>query len=122
MSTTVGAPPLPCAEGVSNLVSPGGRQNGGFQASPPRRGMRTTLVNGVRTLNEVETSPRHHVQRRAELVYLRGGPIVKKNVARQGIGGEATASRSWLRAPSRVLVSSSATARSSRWRNSSSAM
>src|SRR5262245_46070325 len=27
-------PPLPCADGVSNLVIPGGRQNEGLQASP----------------------------------------------------------------------------------------
>src|SRR5712692_8943987 len=69
MSTTVGsrweAPPLPCADGVSNLGSPGGRQIEGFRLPPLRRGMRTTLVNGVLILNEVETSPRHHVQRRA---------------------------------------------------------
>ena len=32
--------------------------------------MRTTLVSGSQSLNEVETSPRHHAQRRASTVYL----------------------------------------------------
>jgi len=44
--------------------------------------MRTTLVNGVLTVNEVETSPRHHVQRRATLVYPLAGDIVKQNLQR----------------------------------------
>src|SRR5262249_21420977 len=57
-----------------------GARIGGLQASPPRRGMRTTLVNGVLTLNEVETFLRHHVQRRAHPVYLRAGATVKQNL------------------------------------------
>jgi len=57
--------------------APGGRQNGGLQASPPRRGVRTTLVSGSQSLNEVETSPRHHVQRRASPVYPRPRRRVK---------------------------------------------
>src|SRR6266702_1904585 len=52
---------------------PGGRQNGGLQASPPKRGMRTTLVSGVLLCIEVETFPRHHKQRRAPPVYIRRG-------------------------------------------------
>jgi len=42
--------------------------------------MRTTLVNGVQTLNEVETFPRHHEQRRAIPCLLRGTWIVKENL------------------------------------------
>src|SRR5262249_33065030 len=64
--STEGAPPLPCADGVSNLVftrwAPR-RRVLGFPSL--RRGVRTTLENGGRTLNEVETFPRHHEQRRA---------------------------------------------------------
>ena len=55
--------------------------------------MRTTLVNGVRTLNEVETFPRHHGQRRAELVYLRAGPVVKKNVGEGNASGHRRGDR-----------------------------
>src|SRR6266850_3523282 len=43
----------------------------GFRLPLSRRGMRTTLVSGSQSLNEVETSPRHHVQRRALTVYPR---------------------------------------------------
>ena len=39
--------------------------------------MRTTLVSGSQSLNEVETSPRHHVQRRAPTVYPRPRRRVK---------------------------------------------
>src|SRR5437867_13244314 len=48
---------------------PGGRQNGGLQASPLLRGLRTTLVSGVLLCIEVETFPRHHKQRRVSPVY-----------------------------------------------------
>src|SRR4029453_4603989 len=42
---------------------PGGRQNGGLQASPLLRGLRTTLLSGVLLCIEVETFPPHHKQR-----------------------------------------------------------
>src|SRR5438093_6252571 len=41
-------------------------------------------LNGVRALNEVETSPRHHAQRRAPLVYL---PAVTSS---RGISGQGS--------------------------------
>src|SRR5262245_57932908 len=50
---------------------PGGRQNGGLQASPLLRGLRTTLLSGVLLCIEVETFPRHHKQRRVLPVYPR---------------------------------------------------
>jgi hypothetical protein len=49
----------------------------GFRLPLHWRGMRTTLVSGVLTYNEVETSPRHHVQRRAHPVYPRPPGAVK---------------------------------------------
>jgi hypothetical protein len=52
----------------------------GFRLPLLARGVRTTLVSGVRLLSEVETSPRHHVQRRAPSVYPPGGAVVKRNV------------------------------------------
>src|SRR5262249_34094289 len=48
---------------------PGGRQNGGLQASPLLRGLRTTLLSGVLLCIVVETFPRHHEQRRVIPVY-----------------------------------------------------
>src|SRR5262247_3721787 len=56
---------------------PGGRQNGGLQASPLLRGLRTTLLSGVLLCIEVETSPRHHQQRRVLPVYPRAPGCVK---------------------------------------------
>jgi hypothetical protein len=99
----------------------------GFRLPLLRRGVRTTLVNGVLTLNEVETSPQHHVQRRARLVYPLAGGTVKHNVRRRRgrtaqVLGDATESRSRLSASSRARVSLSADAWSSFRRNSSSAM
>jgi len=49
--------------------------------------MRTTLLSGVLMCIEVETSPRHHKQRRASLVYLRSLRQVKQYVelAAQGV-------------------------------------
>src|SRR5215467_4860972 len=47
----------------------GGHQNGGLQASPLLRGLRTTLVSGVLLCIEVETFPRHHKQCRVFSVY-----------------------------------------------------
>ena len=49
----------------------------GFRLPLFLRGMRTTLVSGSQSLNEVETSPRHHVQRRASPVYPRPRARVK---------------------------------------------
>src|SRR5712692_3712339 len=49
----------------------------GFRLPLQWRGVRTTLVSGVLTYNEVETSPRHHVQRRAHPVYPRPPGAVK---------------------------------------------
>ncbi len=43
--------------------------------------MRTTLVSGVLTYYEVETSPRHHEQRRAHPVYPLGRGVVKRILA-----------------------------------------
>src|SRR5215468_1275089 len=58
---------------------PGGRQNGGLQASPLLRGLRTTLLSGVLLCIEVETFPRHHKQRRVPSVYPRPpGPVKEK--------------------------------------------
>src|SRR5262249_60775275 len=72
---TRNAPPLPCADGVSNLVSPGGRQMlKGYRLPLHGRGVHNTLGNGVRTLNEVETFPRHHEQRRANPCTSAAGP------------------------------------------------
>src|SRR5215472_3986255 len=120
------APPLPCVDGVSNLVitrwAPEWRASG-FPSR--RRGVRTTLVNGVRSLNEVETFPRHHEQRRAIPVYQGEPRIVKRNLPDETIRhvpGGATESRSLLSAPSRAPVSLSARACASRSRNSSSVM
>ena len=42
----------------------------GFRLPLTRRGVRTTLLNGVLMCIEVETSPRHHKQRRAVSVYI----------------------------------------------------
>src|SRR5215813_15452667 len=61
---------------------PGGRQNGGLQASPLLRGLRTTLVSGVLLCIEVETFPRHHKQRRVVSVYSRPPGAVKDKVPR----------------------------------------
>jgi hypothetical protein len=99
----------------------------GFRLPLVRRGVRTTLVNGVLTLNEVETSPRHHVQRRATFVYSLARATVKHNVSGHRdpgaqLLGDATESRSRLNASSRARVSLSADAWSSFSRNSSSAM
>ena len=43
--------------------------------------MRTTLLYGVLLVNEVETSGRHHKQRRALSVYPPAPPAVKTIVA-----------------------------------------
>src|SRR5215470_316182 len=59
---------------------PGGRQNGGLQASPLLRGLRTTLVSGVLLCIEVETFPRHHKQRRVLPVYSGPPGAVKEKV------------------------------------------
>src|SRR5215470_13178043 len=59
---------------------PGGRQNGGLQASPLLRGLRTTLLSGVLLCIEVETFPRHHKQRRVTLVYPRPPGCVKEKL------------------------------------------
>src|SRR5215813_12117463 len=61
---------------------PGGRQNGGLQASPLLRGLRTTLLSGVLLCIEVETFPRHHKQRRVVSVYSRPPGPVKDKVPR----------------------------------------
>src|SRR5499427_1563914 len=61
---------------------PGGRQNGGLQASPLLRGLRTTLLSGVLLCIEVETFPRHHKQRRVIPVYSRAPGAVKEKVPR----------------------------------------
>src|SRR4029450_6042939 len=50
----------------------------GFRLPLSRRGMRTTLVSGSQSLNEGETSPRHHEQRRASPVYSRPRRRVKR--------------------------------------------
>src|SRR5215472_10714550 len=63
---------------------PGGRQNGGLQASPLLRGLRTTLLSGVLLCIEVETFPRHHKQRRVVLVYSPVPGPVKEKVPRAG--------------------------------------
>src|SRR5262249_5582002 len=63
---------------------PGGRQNGGLQASPLLRGLRTTLLSGVLLCIEVETFPRHHKQRRVVLVYSPSPGPVKDKVPRAG--------------------------------------
>src|SRR5262249_56215567 len=59
---------------------PGGRQNGGLQASPLLRGLRTTLLSGVLLCIEVETFPRHHKQRRVLPVYSGAPGAVKEKV------------------------------------------
>src|SRR5262245_15300586 len=59
---------------------PGGRQNGGLQASPLLRGLRTTLLSGVLLCIEVETFPRHHKQRRVIPVYSPAPGAVKEKV------------------------------------------
>src|SRR5499425_1820231 len=59
---------------------PGGRQNGGLQASPLLRGLRTTLLSGVLLCIEVETFPRHHKQRRVLSVYSGAPGAVKEKV------------------------------------------
>src|SRR5499433_1437546 len=61
---------------------PGGRQNGGLQASPLLRGLRTTLLSGVLLCIEVETFPRHHKQRRVIPVYSPAPGAVKEKVPR----------------------------------------
>src|SRR5215475_1558774 len=50
--------------GVSNLASQVGAVSGELQASPSTRGLLTALTYSSRWVNEVETSLRHHEQRR----------------------------------------------------------
>ena len=87
---------------------------------PSWRGMRTTLVSGSQSLNEVETFPRHHEQRRASP--CTPGPWAGQ--ANRYFSG-TTASRSCRSAPRRAVTSlwsTSCSLRSSRSRNSSSVM
>src|SRR4029453_3756584 len=50
----------------------------GFRLPLSRRGMRTTLVSGSQSLNEVETSPQHHQQPRPSPVSSRPRRRVKR--------------------------------------------
>ena len=109
--------------------------------------MRTTLLHGVLRVNEVETSPRHHAQRRAVLCTLRPRrpsspklllPCALRRVATLDASSpparavprpsvpsgsrDATASSSLMSCPRRAVTSTSPWPCSSRRRKSSSVM
>ena len=115
------APPLPCASSIEPGIHQVGAKMEGFRLPLFRRGMRTTLVSGSQSLNEVETSPG---------ITNSAGPLL----CTPGPGGGSSESL-LLRAPPRrgvaavrrggrsaSLWSTSWSLRSSRRRNSSSVM
>ena len=61
------SPPLPCAVVFRTWCVQVGVFNGELQASPSMRGLLTALAFDTRCVNEVETSLRHHEQRRDTL-------------------------------------------------------
>src|SRR5438477_455724 len=66
------SPPLPCAVVFRTWYDQVGVSVGELQASPSKRGLHTTLAFDTRSVNEVETSLRHHEQRRDTLRVPRG--------------------------------------------------
>src|SRR5262245_54516677 len=70
----VGSPPLPCAVVFRTWYDQVGVFDGELQASPSKRGLHTALSFDTRCINEVETSLRHHEQRRDTLRLPGRGP------------------------------------------------